>query len=200
MKKIVACTALGLFLFLAAGVNLFSQTFSWEVKFLRGAHQDSVPISRQIRMQTGDMFKLAITPDTDCFSYVVFYGSSREVSILWDTPLTAGNEVNIGPYALVAPSGIETIYVIMSLTRQTNLESLILDHNNNPDSRQRSNNLYREVISLQTAASNLGEPASSFISSGGTTRGSTALNDSPGVQVTRFSQKDMYVRAITIRH
>jgi len=196
MRKAIVQTAAGICLFFAAGV-LQAQTLSWEVKFLRGSQQDSVPISRQIRMETGDVFQIAIKADADCFSYVVFYNSSREIRILRNAPLAGGTEINISPLVLEKPSGVETVYVIMSLERQANLESLIQAYNNNPNSQQHANNLYREIVSLQAAASELGEPASAFIASGGTTRGAAANSAQQG---TRFTQKAMYVRAITIRH
>jgi hypothetical protein len=82
----------------------------------------------------------------------------------------------------------------MSVNRQTGLENSIQTYNKNSNSRRNVNNLYREVVNLQTAVSNLGEPASSLIASGGTTRGTQQE------YVTRFSEKTMYVRAITIRH
>jgi hypothetical protein len=189
MKKIAA-----MFVFFIAGFCLYAQTLEWELKFLKGSGQESVPISRQIRMETGETFLITVKPETDCFCYVVFYDSAREISVLRNAPLIGGIEINIGPYKLEDPSGTETFYMIMSLERQRNLESLIQTFNSNANSRQNANNLYREVVSLQTAASNLGEPASAFIASGGTTRSGSEK------YATRFTDKAMYVRAITIRH
>jgi hypothetical protein len=188
MKKFIA-----VFVFIAAAVSLYAQSFSWDIKFIQGRERESVAINRAIRMVNGENFWITVTPASDCFYYVVIYDSSREIAVLHDTPLKAGNEISLGPFEIEDPPGTETLYVITSMARQTNLESLIQGFNSNP-SRQNTNNLYREVVNLQTAASGLGEPASSFVPSGGTSRG-----DSPEY-VTRFSGKDMYVRAITIRH
>jgi len=188
MKKITA-----MFVFFTAGFCLYAQTLTWDIKFLKGKEQESVPISRQIRMETGETFLINITPEEDCFCYVVFYDSERKISILRDAPLMGGIEIDIGPFKLEDPAGTETFYVIMSLERQKNLESLIQTFKDSPNSRQNANNLYREVVNLQNAASSLGEPAGAFIASGGTTRGSE-------IYTTRFTDKAMYVRAITIRH
>jgi hypothetical protein len=193
MRKIIF-----IFFFLYIGASLQAQNLSWDIKFLKGAAQESIPISRQIRMETGEIFLITIKPETDCFCYVVFYDSSREIFVLRDAPITGGVEVNVGPFELEDPPGVETIYMIISMNRQTDLEKLIQAYNSNPNSRQNANNLYHEVVNLQTTVSNLGEPASSFIASGGTTRG--ASNNAQQTQVTRFSGKTMYVRAITIRH
>ena len=108
--------------------------------------------------------------------------------------ITGSEELLFGPFRLTEPAGTETIYIIMSQERQVNLEALILHFNNNPDSRQHANNLYREVVNLQNSVSRLGEPASSYIPSGGTSRGNTQQ------YATRFSGNNLYVRAITIRH
>jgi len=191
MKKIAV-----LFLFITAAVCLQAQTLSWDVKFLRGRAQESVPVSQIIRMQTGDSFQFTLLPADNTFCYIVFYDSQREVKVLHDKPLTGGVETFFGQYALAEPSGMETIYIIMSLERQSNLESLIQNFNDNPGSRQHSNNLYREVVNLQNRVSRLGEPASSYIPSGGTTRSVLGAQQ----HVTRFSGSDLYVRAITIRH
>jgi hypothetical protein len=188
MKKIAAV----LFFIVMAG-SLYAQTFTWDIKFLQGNARESVAISRTIRMQNREGFLISITPALDCFCYVVLYDSSREIDVLHDRPLRGGAELYLGPFEIEDPPGTETLYVIMSRERQPGLESLIQSFSNNP-SRQNTNNLYREVVSLQTAASDLGEPASAFIASGGTSRGSTEE------YATRFSGKDMYVRAITIRH
>jgi len=192
MKKITA-----FFLFFTAGFCLFAQSLTWDIKFLKGTPQESVPINRQIRMETGEVFLVTITPEKDCFCYVVFYDSERQISVIKNTSLQGGNDVNIGPFELEDPSGVETFYVIMSLERQKNLETLIQAFNANSSSKQNASNLYNEVANLQKAATNLGEPASSFVASGGTTRGTLGDNNQ---QVTRFSGKAMYVRAITIRH
>jgi len=189
MKKIAA-----LFVFFTAGFGLYAQAFAWDIKFLKGKEQESVPISRQIRMETGETFLITVKPEADCFCYVVFYDSERKISVLRDAPLSGGIEISIGPYGLEDPAGTETFYVIMSLERQKNLETLIQTYKDSPNSRQNANNLYREVVNLQNAASKLGEPASAFIASGGTTRSGSEE------YATRFTDKAMYVRAITIRH
>jgi len=182
-----------LFLLATAGVCLHAQTLSWDIKFLKGSDKVSVPVSQIIRMEDGEDFLLTITPAADCFGYIVYYDSNREVSVLYNAPIKQGSDVYLGPFEVEDPPGTETLYVIISLDRQTKLENLIQAFNRN-QSRQNANNLYREVVSLQNAASGLGEPASVFIASGGTARGDSKE------YATRFSEKKMYVRAISIRH
>jgi hypothetical protein len=95
----------------------------------------------------------------------------------------------------IEDAGTDTLYVIMSLDKQARLENLIQAYNTSPNP-QSANTLYREVVSLQNAASGLGEPASSFIASAGTPRGNSEKEEF----ATRLSSKNMYVRPITFRH
>ena len=189
MKKFIA-----VFLFLAAGVFVQAQTLSWDIKFLKGSTQESVPISQIIRMERGEIFQFSVLPDSFVHCYIILYDSQRDVFVLHNQPIAAGQERFFGPFRIEDPPGTETIYVIMSLERQVNLENLVQNFNSNPGSRQSANNLYREVVNIQNMVSRLGEPASSYIPSGGTTRGSTQQH------VTRFSGNNLYVRAIAIRH
>jgi len=189
MKKIVMVC-----LFIFTAVCLQAQTLSWDIQFLSGRAQESVPINQIIRMQTGDVFLITIRPASDCFGYIVSYDSQRQVNVIFNEPLLGGDVIYIGPFDIEPPSGTETLYVIMSMERQTRLEGLIQSYSDNPDSRQHSSSLYREVVKFQNEVSVLGEPASTFIASGGTTRGRS------GNYVNRFSGKDLYVRAISIRH
>jgi hypothetical protein len=108
--------------------------------------------------------------------------------------LLRGAETNLGPYELEDPPGTETFYVIMSLAKQERLESLIKTYDANPGNSQNRENLRQEIARLQDAVSALGQPASSFIQGGGTSRGSTQE------YVTRFSEKNIYVSPIIIRH
>jgi hypothetical protein len=188
MKKTLA-----VLFFIAAAVSLHAQTLTWDIKFLKIAAAESVPVSEIIRMGTGEVFLITIKPVSDCFCYVVIYDSAREISVLHDRPLRGSETISIGPLALEDPPGTETFFVIMSVTRQTGLESLIRNHKSNLNSREHADNLRRGVVRLQNEVSGLGQPVSSFIlTSGGTARGDE--------YVTRFSERDIYVRAIAIRH
>ncbi|MCL2043753.1 MAG: DUF4384 domain-containing protein [Treponema sp.] len=189
MKKITF-----VFLSFFVAVLLPAQTFSWDITFLKGMERESIPISRIVRMETGETFLFTITPATNSFCYVIIYDSARKVFVLHDQPLRGGEEILFGPLRLDGTPGTETLYVIMSVEREVMLENLIQAHRNNPHSQQHSDNVHREIIRLQSTASELGEPASAFIPSGGTTRSTTQE------YTTRFSGRSMYVRPIVIRH
>jgi hypothetical protein len=189
MKRITA----GVF-FIFVTVCLQAQTLTWDIKFLQGRARESVPIARTIRMETGDNFLISIKPDSDCYCYVICYDSSREIFVLQNDFLKGGIEIYLTEIDITDPPGTETLYVIMSLAKQERLESLIKAYNGNPNSAQNGDNLRQEIARLQDAVSALGQPASSFIPGGGTSRGSTQE------YVTRFTEKNIYVSPIIIRH
>jgi len=189
MKKIIA-----LILFFIAGVCLQAQTLSWDLKFLKGSVQESIPITQIIRMETGEPFQISIAPASDCYSYIIAIDSGRTIHVLHNTPIKKDTALTLDPIFLQDPAGTETLYVIMSLKKQDKLENLLHNHNKNPKSNRHTNNLHKEIVRLQNEVSNLGEPASSFVTSGGTTRGD------PQEYTNRYTDKNLYVRAITIRH
>jgi hypothetical protein len=189
MRKIV----LGV-VFIVSAVCLQAQNFSWDIKFLQGRNRESKSVSEPIKMETGDDFLITIKPDADCYCYVVCYDSERKIYVLKNEYAKSGYEIFLKPVDITDPPGTETVYVIMSPERQTKLETLIQAHAGNPNSQQHTNNLYREVVSLHTTVSNLGELAHSFISGGGTNRSGS------DEYINRFSGKNLDVRRIIIRH
>jgi len=190
MKKMV----LGV-LFVLAAVCIQAQSLSWEIKFFREETKEYIPITGRIQGKEGEAFRIYITPDSDCYCYVVCYDSERQIAVLFNEPMKEKKEVLILNMEIEG-AGTDTLYVIMSRERQTGLESLIKAYNGSPNSQQNANNLYREVVNLQNKASELGEPASAFIAGGGTTRGGNNNQEF----ATSFSNKNLYVRPITIRH
>jgi len=189
MRKLFA-----VFLFLTAGVFLQAQSLTWDISFIKansqGANPECVPVSQIIRMETGQTFVFAVMPEVNAYCYVIAHMSSRRIAVMHDRQLSSGEEKVFGIYRLVEPAGTEIFYVIMSIERLTDLEALIRQFNDNPNSKQASDSLYREVISLQSAVSAAGEPAVSFIPMGGDVSGFS----------TSFSGRKLYVRAIEIRH
>jgi len=194
MKKMTFTFAVVLFV-IYVPLPLVSQSLDWQIQFLRGRNRESTPINRAIRMENGDAFVLVIQADSDCHCCIICYDSEQQIDVLYNQAVKGGSEIHFDPVWLAEPSGTETLYVIMSIARHEELEKLI-KLNENSRSRQTNGNLYREVVRLQNAASGLGEPAAAIISSGGTSRGPS---DGQGF-ATKFSGKEAYVRAITIRH
>ena len=167
---------------------------SWDIKFLKGQSLESVPVSQIVTMETGETFRFSVFPYADAFCYIVSHDSLRKIDVLHSGRLAGSRESFFGPFRLTLPSGTETIYVIMSLEKLSRLERYIKNYNNNPNSRLASSNLHREILNLQNSVSKLGEGISSYVPSGGTTRGSVEE------YTTKFSGNNLYVRTISIRH
>jgi len=200
-KMLTGSFLLTLFLFMPK--DLFPQSgesLDWQIQFLREQNRVSMPINRTIRMETGEGFRLVIGPDNDCYCYVLVYDSEQHIYVWYNQAAKKDSRIQLAPFALTEPSGTETIYVIVSSSRQEELEGLITLFNNSP-SRQNTYNLYREIVRLQNAASSLGEPASAIITSGGSFRDAdTPSPDDEENFATKFTGKELYVRAIGIRH
>jgi hypothetical protein len=189
MKKIIAVC---LFSFIT-GVCLHAQGFSWEIKFLKVAAKESVPISETIEMKTGEKFQITITPYLACYCYVALYDSTKEITVLHDQPLQKHESKYLGPLTLQAPAGTETIYVIMSLEKQGKLEGFIQSFKKSSSARN-GRILYKELQNLQAAASKQGNPVPSFIPS------AVASRETEPEYATRFSGKNRYVSTIAVSH
>jgi hypothetical protein len=199
MKKI----ALGVILVLAAVClcqQVQAQNLTWEIMLTREGKYIH-PIPQTIEGAEYDFFRIYIKPDSDCICYALFYDDLKEVvepafdePPRFSQPMKGGVDVPIISFR-VNGSGIDTVYVIMSLKPQEKLESLIQAYNRNPDT-QRLKDIYLEFVNLQNLARGRGAPTSKPIVSGGTSRtiGDTENN------ATQYSDKDLYVRAISIRH
>jgi len=195
MRKMLVSSFLLVFLFFAPR-ELFPQSKSldWQLQFLKEKTNESMPINKIIGMKTGDGFNLVIKADDDCYCYVFIYDSEQNIYVWYNQAVEKGSETPLDTLDLAEPSGTETIYVIVSSSRQAELEKLITQFNNSSSS-QNTSNLYREIMRLQDTASGRGEPGATVIPSGGTTKG---LDD--GGFATKFTGKELYVRAIGIRH
>ena len=192
MKKMPVMFVLCFVLYLPQPV--ISQSLDWQLQFLRGSVRESVPVSEIIKVEKNSEFNLVIKADTNCYCYVIFYDDARQCHVLHNQAIRAGVELPLGPYWITEPSRTQTVYVIMSMSRQTDLERMITAHGRNPDSRQNNNNLYGEITKLQNASSP-GEQVKPIITRGGTDR--DAGNTSQNI-AAKFSGKDFYVWPIIV--
>ena len=186
-------------LYLYASIGLFQaaaqQNLIWDIQLLKGSNHEVVPYSQTITTESGQGLYVVINPASDCFCYVISQNSERKMVILYDQAVKGGNEISLNPLQADNSPGTVTLYIIMSLARQTKLEDFIKNYKSSPSSQRYANNLHGEIARLQDTVSGLGEPASVIIASGGTTRGQNSTQE----YVTRFSERNIYVRAITIR-
>jgi hypothetical protein len=196
MKKMAfLCLFTGILLFHAQEIfPQQAQDLAWEIQIQTEGRGAAIPDSQAITVETGRDFCIFITPESDSFCYVLSQNSGRNFFVLYDQGVRGGNEIILEPLAADNSPGRKTLYVIISLERQTRLEGLINTYKSNPNSNRHANNMQGEIAGLQDRVSGLGEPASIIISTGGSTRGRGTAADS----ATRFSGRNMYVRAITI--
>jgi hypothetical protein len=192
MKKIFV---LSLFAVVAAFQIPAQQNLIWDIQFQKGSYREIVPYSQTITKESGQELYAVISPASDCFCYVVSENSERKMVVLYEQIIKGGNEISLNPLQADNSLGTTTLYIIMSLVRQNKLEGFIKSYKDSPSLQRHANNLRGEIARLQDTVSGLGEPVIAVIASGGTTRGPSSNQD----YVTQFSEKNIYVRAITIR-
>ena len=185
-------------------ISQSSESLDWQIQFLSGRARESMPLNEPIMMENGSEFRLAIRSESDSYCHVISYGSDKQIEVLHNQVLKGGTSLNLGPVRVNESSGTEsateTLYVIMSLSRQINLERLIEYFVNNKSSQQHTNNLYREIVRLQRAVSALGEFPSEIITSGGTTRSADSADTLSQSLATKFTGREIYVIPIAISH
>jgi hypothetical protein len=188
------CLLAGVGLFLAPGLlgqGQQGQNLTWDIQMQREGIWQAV--SPTVRVEVGQSFRVAITPFSDCFCYVLSQDAEQKITVLHDQPVRDHDEIFIEALKADNMQGGQTLYVIMSLVRQARLEGFIGAYTKTTNSRN-ANNLLGEIANLQDSVSKLGEPRSDIIQSGGATRGQTSSQEN----LTRFSEKNMYVRTIRI--
>jgi hypothetical protein len=201
MKKIAfLCLFTGILMFSAQGVlPQQAQDMEWEIQLQMGGNGEVTPDSQTITMKKGREFSIVITPDSDSFCYVLSKNqnqkSKQKFAVLHNQRVGGGKEIILKPLQADNSPGKKTLYVIVSVERQTNLEELIKAYIKKPASSENTNKLQDEIAGLQDRVSDLGQPASVIISTGGSTRGDIPV---AGDYVTRFSGKNTYIRAFTI--
>jgi len=196
MKKLLLlCPFIGVLIFQAFAQNV--QNLTWDLQLKKGKEWEAIPKNQIISVENGQNFTFFITPESNCFCYVISQNSERKIFVLYDQPVKGDMELKIEPLKADNSPGAKTLYVIMSVERQTKLEDAIKNYKSDPNSQKNANNLQGEIAKLQDTASSLGEPSSALITSGGTTRGGAGAT--PEEYITRFSEKKIYVRTITVR-
>jgi len=193
MKKIaLVCLFVGIGVFQAFAQK--AQSLTWDIQLQKGRDWAAIPKSQIITVESEQTVSFFISPESNSFCYIISQNAERKLFVLHDQPVRRKMEIKVEPLNADNSPGAKTLYVIMSLERQTTLEDAIKSYKNDTGSQRFANNLQGEIARLQDAAYGLGEPSYALITSGGTTRGQATEE-----AITRFSEKSLYVRAITIR-
>jgi hypothetical protein len=195
MKKLAAAVVVSVACTLgAAAQDLTEQTFGWRLSVTDAAGR-FLDFTHTLNLERGNIITVAIQPEKDCYGYVVRRGEDAGITILFDGPLTARRERFFYP----GPSfRLDTFYVIMTLSRQEDLDRLIADYRKDPDSPVKANALYDAVLAVQTRVNSTARPVAEFTTIGGaTTRGTKTEEGFLGV---RYSEAGVYARTIIARY
>jgi hypothetical protein len=190
MKKgFLLCLFIGITVLQAQTQNM--QDLTWDIQLLKGRELEPLPKTRSITVEKGQNLYIIISPASDCFCYIISQNSERKLFIQHDQPVKGKTKIRVNPLQADNSPGVKTLYVIMSLEKQTKLEDIIKDYKSDLNSQRYASNVHGEIAKLQDTMSDLRESAREIIVSVGTTRGDEEY-------VTRFSGESIYVRTITI--
>jgi hypothetical protein len=195
MQKLALPVVLALVFVLGAGAQDPAEgTFGWHLSVTDSAGR-FLDFTRALNLESGDSITVAIKSEKDCYCYFIQRGEDSGITVLFDGPLPAQRERFFFP---VSSFRLDAFYVIMTLSRQEDLERLIAGYRQDPASPLKANALYDAALALQTRANSTARPAAEFTSIGGaTTRGSKGGASFQGV---RYSGAGAYARTIIVRY
>jgi hypothetical protein len=181
-----------IFLALACLPALFAQEFSWKMEVARlspGGQDESLPFHRVIRIADDETIELRLVAQSDCYSYVLIRSSGGGIKILNGVPLK-GSAQRAWRVKIESPPGSETIYVLMSSSRQDGLEAAIRDYKERADGKN-AEAVYHEVLKIQAEGIRGKERPPEISLSGAAIRGEFEVE---------YYGSDRYVKTVTLRH
>ena len=186
MRKILCIAA-----FWLCGAALFAQEgVSWSMALVKDSR--GIPFSRPVAMKSGESFTIVISAREDCFIYLVVQNSEKEVMVLLNQRLLAGETCYTGSIKLTPPSGSENFYAVVSRAEQKKLQNTIDARNKRANSRT-GRNLLNAVLELRRGVSAFKENPEKPITMAGAFRGME-------FEGTEFSGAAAYVKTIIINH
>ena len=169
--------------------------FNWSLGLQNAKTGELVPFSTPIKSETGEQYRLVISPGTACYCYVVYESpSGDDVAVLYAGTMKSGETWYSPVLKLTSPKGSESLFVIASKDEQKNLAQRITAFNNNAGSSQKRA-LMNEIFRIRSDASKFKESPEKPVLMGGASRGNPDI--SQGVE---YSGLTTYVKTISIEH
>jgi len=187
---------LPLILFVAGGGGeVKKDTLTWTMGLQNEATRAYYPFSAPVKVNTGEVYFIVITPASDCYAYIVYESSDGDEIVTIFTGKLKKDETwqSIG-LKISPPKGSETFYVVVSLEEQKNLATRISALNTNSGPMQRRA-LLNEIYNIRSDVSQFKETPEKPILMGGAQRG-----DPERSQGVEFSGLSSYVKTISIEH
>ena len=158
---------------------------------------DLVPFSAAVQSYTGDVFRILIKPESDCFSYVIYENpTGDDAAVLFAGPMKSGEIWLSMDLMLLPPEGEESFFIIMSRLEQKTLGERISAFNVNPGNTIQRRALMNEVFRIRSENSKFNEAPEKPMIMGGVVRTGTPEK----TQGVEFSGLETYVKTISIQH
>lgn len=194
-------------------------SFKWGLAALAGSGKDRkyVPINRDTVLKTGDELKMVVELKKSCFVYVVYQNSSGEISMLFpyevsqfSTDYKTAKNYYIPKgrtwFKLDSNTGRETIYLLASVQRLSDLESLLSKYKDTTGTKKAelAKEIIGEIRNVRKRFRTFTTYAERPISIGGNVRGVTGPDEKERFDVASIAQEisanNFYGKTFTIDH
>lgn len=170
-----------------------------------GSVRQQIPITQDTTLKTGDQLKMSVELRTPCFVYVIYHGAQGEVRQLFPydtqqfaTDYQASKKYDIPPgeawFRLNDQVGRETFYLLASVQRLTELETLLEAYAAAPSAEQPplATTIVAEIRDLRRRYRQLAAPAERPAPIAGNMR--------EDVQALEIKASNFYSKTFTIEH
>jgi hypothetical protein len=168
--------------------------FEWAMALSNQRSSIAITTNKPVKMQNGDIFNFTLKSKAGCFVYVICQGADKAITVLWQAPLSAGEDLSLGPMELGPPPGTETFFFILSAAPQRKLEAAIAAFEGNPGSSQAKQGLVNEALNLRREIASLKEKPEQPAALDGAFRSPVKLEG------LGFSGAHTYVKTIAVEH
>lgn len=185
-------------------VLLYPQTqddFQCQIEVYQGRETlSSCPLTSVMQMSDGDRVRMYVGTSNNAYCYVIDEQPNGIANVLYDAILSSDKALFLpgsdDAYTLSAPDGMERFHVVISATRQKNLERLLEDLGKNEKSPGASRKVLDELTTIGQSVSTIVEQPVKPAQMGAATRGLTK----PKSNMIELSGASVYVKTIRIKH
>ncbi|MCX7984564.1 MAG: DUF4384 domain-containing protein [Bacteroidetes bacterium] len=192
--------------------------FDWAFGALVGQEKSFVTITRDTVLKSGDELKMMVRLQSECYVYVVFYGSKGEVELLFPYSLqqfqkdyTIGKNYYIPQgrmwMKLDQNTGKERFFIVASSERLLKLEALLSEYfasKGEATKKEKGERVIAEIRELRKSFASYATIAEKPITIGGNIRSTSTVEDRRRIDLADFAiairAKNFYSKTFTIDH
>lgn len=192
------------FILFIFAVLLYPQTkdgFQCQLEVYQGRETlSSCPLTSVMQMSDGDRVRVYVGTSNDAYCYVIEEQPNGIAKVLYNAMLSSDKALYLpgsdDSYTLGMPDGMDRFHIVVSASRQKNLERLLEDLGKNEKSPSASRKVLDEIATIGQSVSSIVEQPVKPALMGASTRGLTK----PKSNMIELSGASVYVKTIRIKH